>query len=204
MSFVTFEGIDSSGKTTQIDLLKKEFANRRDVVFTSNPGETQLGKELRKILLHKVDLKLSEVNEMFLFFTGIHDNYEKIILPAISQNKAVLCDRYYDSTIAYQGFGRHLDINKIFKLVEVASLPEPKLTFLFRIDFEVFLERSVQKSSKDKIESSKSQFYKSVIEGYDELAKIYKARYVVLDGSRPIEDLNNEVKQVLKDRLGIC
>ena len=204
MSFVTFEGIDSSGKTTQIDLLKKEFANRRDVVFTSNPGETQLGKELRKILLHKVDLKLSEVNEMFLFFTGIHDNYEKIILPAISQNKAVLCDRYYDSTIAYQGFGRHLDINKIFKLVEVASLPEPKLTFLFRIDLEVFLERSVQKSSKDKIESSKSQFYKNVIEGYDELSKIYKARYVVLDGSRPIEDLNNEVKQVLKDRLGIC
>ena len=204
MSFVTFEGIDSSGKTTQIDLLKKEFANRRDVVFTSNPGETQLGKELRKILLHKVDLKLSEVNEMFLFFTGIHDNYEKIILPAISQNKAVLCDRYYDSTIAYQGFGRHLDINKIFKLVEVASLPEPKLTFLFRIDFEVFLERSIQKSSKDKIESSKSQFYKSVIEGYDELAKIYKARYVILDGAKPIDELNNEVKQVLKDRLGIC
>ena len=204
MSFVTFEGIDSSGKTTQIDLLKKEFANRRDVVFTSNPGETQLGKELRKILLHKVDLKLSEVNEMFLFFTGIHDNYEKIILPAISQNKAVLCDRYYDSTIAYQGFGRHLDINKIFKLVEVASLPEPKLTFLFRIDFEVFLERSVQKSSKDKIESSKSQFYKSVIEGYDELAKIYKTRYVILDGAKPIDELNNEVKQVLKDRLGIC
>src|SRR3989338_11122532 len=204
MSFVTFEGIDSSGKTTQIDLLKKEFANRRDVVFTSNPGETQLGKELRKILLHKVDLKLSEVNEMFLFFTSIHDNYEKIILPAISQNKAVLCDRYYDSTIAYQGFGRHLDIKKIFKLVEVASLPEPKLTFLFRIDFEVFLERSVQKSSKDKIESSKSQFYKSVIEGYDELAKIYKARYVILDGAKPIDELNNEVKQVLKDRLGIC
>ena len=204
MSFVTFEGIDSSGKTTQIDLLKKEFANRRDVVFTSNPGETQLGKELRKILLHKVDLKLSEVNEMFLFFTGIHDNYEKIILPAISQNKAVLCDRYYDSTIAYQGFGRHLDINKIFKLVEVASLPEPKLTFLFRIDFEVFLERSVQKSSKDKIESSKSQFYKSVIEGYDELAKIYKTRYVILDGAKPIDELNNEVKKVLKERLDIC
>ena len=204
MSFVTFEGIDSSGKTTQIDLLKKEFANRRDVVFTSNPGETQLGKELRKILLHKVDLKLSEVNEMFLFFTGIHDNYEKIILPAISQNKAVLCDRYYDSTIAYQGFGRHLDINKIFKLVEVASLPEPKLTFLFRIDLEVFLERSVQKSSKDKIESSKSQFYKSVIEGYDELAKIYKARYVILDGAKPIDELNNEVKKVLKERLDIC
>ena len=204
MSFVTFEGIDSSGKTTQIDLLKKEFANRRDVVFTSNPGETQLGKELRKILLHKVDLKLSEVNEMFLFFTGIHDNYEKIILPAISQNKAVLCDRYYDSTIAYQGFGRHLDINKIFKLVEVASLPEPKLTFLFRIDFEVFLERSIQKSSKDKIESSKSQFYKSVIEGYDELAKIYKTRYVILDGAKPIDELNNEVKKVLKERLDIC
>ena len=78
MSFVTFEGIDSSGKTTQIELLRKYFSKRKDIVFTSNPGETHLGKELRKILLHKADLKLSEINEMFLFFTGIQDNYEKV------------------------------------------------------------------------------------------------------------------------------
>ena len=115
MSFITFEGIDCSGKTTQIEYLKKHFKNNKNVIFTSNPGETQLGKELRKILLHRVDLKLSEINEMFLFFTGIHDNYEKVILPAISQKKNVFCDRYYDSTIAYQGFGHRLDINKILK-----------------------------------------------------------------------------------------
>lgn len=203
MSFVTFEGIDSSGKTTQIELLKKTFSKRKNIIFTSNPGETQLGKELRKILLHKQDLKLSEINEMFLFFTGIHDNYEKIILPAIAQKKTVFCDRYYDSTIAYQGFGRRLDINKILKLVEVSSLPEPNLTFLFRIDFEVFTERTAKKESKDKIENSKSRFYKNVINGYDELAKIYKARYVVLDGSEPIEVLHKEVLGVLNDRLKI-
>ncbi|OGI19093.1 MAG: dTMP kinase [Candidatus Melainabacteria bacterium RIFCSPHIGHO2_02_FULL_34_12] len=204
MYFITFEGIDGSGKTTQIDLLKKHFSGRKDVIFTANPGETQLGKELRKILLHRNDLKLSEINEMFLFFTGIQDNYEKVILPAISQEKNVLCDRYYDSTIAYQGFGRRLDINKILKLVEVTALPEPNLTILFRIDFDVFLERAEKKASKDKIESSKSQFYKSVISGYDELAKIHKNRYVVLDGLRPIELLHKQVIEVLKDRLNIC
>lgn len=203
MSFVTFEGIDSSGKTTQIELLKKTFFKRKDIIFTSNPGETQLGKELRKILLHKQDLKLSEINEMFLFFTGIHDNYEKIILPAIAQNKIVFCDRYYDSTIAYQGFGRRLDINKILKLVEVSGLPEANLTFLFRIDFEVFIERTAKKESKDKIENSKGQFYKSVIAGYDELAKTYKDRYIILDGSKPVEILHREVLGILNERLEI-
>lgn len=204
MSFVTFEGIDCSGKTTQIDLLKKHLSKRNDIVFTANPGETLLGKELRKILLHRANLKLSEINEMFLFFTSIQDNYEKIILPAIAQKKIVLCDRYYDSTIAYQGFGRRLDMNKILKLVEVSALPEPDLTFLFRIDFNIFLERSSKKDSKDKMESSKNQFYKSVINGYDELAKIYKNRYVVLDGSKPVELLHKQVKEVLKDRVSIC
>ncbi len=204
MTFITFEGIDGSGKTTQIQLLKKHFLGRKDIIFTSNPGETQLGKELRKILLHRKNLKLSEINEMFLFFTGIHDNYEKIVLPATAQNKIVLCDRYYDSTIAYQGFGRRLDINKIVKLVEVSALPEPNLTFLFRIDFEVFALRSEKKEQKDKIESSKSQFYRSVINGYDELAKIYKNRYVVLDGVKSVEELHNEVKEVLKERVGVC
>lgn len=204
MSFITFEGIDCSGKTTQINLLEKYFSKRKDIVFTSNPGNTQLGNELRKILLHRKDLKLSEVNEMFLFFTGIQDNYEKIILPTLSQDKNVFCDRYYDSTIAYQGFGRRLDINKIIKLVEVSALPEPNLTLLFRIDFNMFLERSEKKDSKDKMESSKNQFYKNVIAGYDELATIYKNRYVVLDGSKPIELLHKQVKEVLKDRLNIC
>ncbi len=204
MYFITFEGIDGSGKTTQIDLLKKVFAGRKDIIFTANPGETQLGKELRKILLHRHDLKLSELNELFLFFTGIQDNYEKVILPAISQKKNVFCDRYYDSTIAYQGFGRRLDMNKIIKLIELSILPEPNLTILFRIDFDIFLQRVEKKGSKDKIESSKSNFYKNVILGYDELAKIHKNRYVVLDGLKPIESLHKEVIQVLKDRLNIC
>ena len=203
MSFITFEGIDCSGKTTQIDLLKKAFSKSKDVVFTSNPGETQLGKELRKILLHRVDLKLSEINEMFLFFTGIQDSYEKIILPATSKKKVVFCDRYYDSTIAYQGFGRRLDMNKILKLVEVSSLPEPNLTFLFRIDFDTFVERSSKKDAKDKMENSKNQFYKQVIAGYDELSKIHKNRYVVLDGLEPIELLHKQVKRVLKEKLDI-
>ncbi|MBI3309208.1 MAG: dTMP kinase [Candidatus Melainabacteria bacterium] len=204
MTFVTFEGIDASGKTTQIDLLRKEFSNRKDIIFTANPGDTKLGKELRKILLHKVDMKISEMNEMFLFFAGIYDNYEKIVLPAIAKSQVVFCDRYYDSTIAYQGFGRRLDMSKILKLVEVSALPEPDLTFLFRIDFEVFIQRSNKIGKKDKIESSKGQFYKNVIAGYDELAKIYKNRYVVLDGACSINELKSQVKQILKERLNIC
>lgn len=204
MSFVTFEGIDSSGKTTQINLLKKEFSTKKDVIFTANPGDTKLGKELRKILLHKADMKISEINEMFLFFAGIYDNYEKVVLPALSQKKIVLCDRYYDSTIAYQGFGRLLDMSKILKLVEVSALPEPDLTFLFRIDFDVFVQRSDKIVKKDKIESSKGQFYKKVIEGYDELSRIYKNRYVVLDGSLPINALKSQVKDILRERLNIC
>ena len=200
MSFITFEGIDSSGKTTQIDLLKKEYKSS-SVIFTSNPGETALGNELRKILLHKNDLKLSEINEMFLFFASIQDNYEKIVLPALTKKKTVFCDRYFDSTIAYQGFGRRLNMDKILELVKVTGLPEPDLTFLFRIDLEIFKKRSNKIKVKDKIENSKTQFYKAVIDGYDELARIYKNRYVVLDATKSIESLHKEVKEVLKSRL---
>lgn len=205
MPFITFEGIDSSGKTTQIDLLKKEYSGRKDIVFTANPGDSKLGKELRKILLHKVDLKISEINEMLLFMAGICDNYEKIVLPALSKKKIVFCDRYFDSTIAYQGFGRRLDVNKIIKLTEVTVLPEPDLTLLFKIDFNIFLERLNKKGgTKDKIENSKAKFYENVIQGYDELAKIYKNRYVVIDGSKSLEEVFKEVKQVLRDRINIC
>lgn len=204
MTFITFEGIDCSGKTTQIDLLKKHFAKQKNVMFTANPGDTQLGKELRKILLHRSNLKLSEINEMLLFFTGIQDNYEKIILPAVSNGKTVFCDRYFDSTIAYQGFGRRLDMNKILKLVEVVGLPEPNLTILFRIDFDLFVERSQNKEKKDKIESSKADFYKRVIEGYDEMARIFKNRYVVLDGSEPISSLSNKVIEAVNQKCDLA
>ena len=95
-------------------------------------------------------------------------------------------------------------MNKILKLVEITALPEPNLTFLFRIDFQLFTKRSSKKQAKDKIESSRNQFYKHVISGYDELASIFKKRYVVLDGSKSIEMLHKEVKEILKDRLDIC
>ena len=204
MSFITFEGIDCSGKTTQIKLLKKEFGGKKGIVFTANPGDTKLGKELRNLLLHKSNLKISEINEAFLFFTGICDNYEKNILPSLSQKKIVLCDRYYDSTIAYQGFGRRLDVNKIIKLAEISGLPEPDLTFLFRIEYKLFRERRGKKDSNDNIENSKAQFYESVIAGYDELANIYKTRYIVIDGSQSIEKVNLQVKKILSDKLNIC
>ena len=203
MSFITFEGIDCSGKTTQIALLKERFASNKNIVFTSNPGDTHLGNELRKILLHRSNLKVSGINEVFLFFAGILDNYEKIILPTLSQGKIVFCDRYYDSTIAYQGFGHGLDVGKIIKLLEVSALPEPNLTFLFRIIYSDFSLRSQKKEKKDKIENLKEQFYAGVIEGYDELAKIYKNRYIILDGTKPIEVLQKEIIEILKEKLGI-
>lgn len=190
--FITFEGADGCGKTTQIELLNKYLQNKGyQTLLTREPGSKGLGVMLREILLN-YDGEVSANCESFLFLADRAQHVDCIIKPAIEEGMIVLCDRHTDSTVAYQGYGRGLDVDRINYLNNIATNTlKPDLTIVFDIDIETSLQRVGQ--NKDRMESSGIEFFNRVRQGYLEIAKNEPSRVKVLDASNTIEDLHNEV-----------
>lgn len=198
--FITFEGADGCGKTTQMELLAKYLKNNgKDVLLTREPGGKGLGEKVREILLN-YDGPVSDRCESFLFLADRAQNIDIIVNPAVSQGKIVLCDRHIDSTVAYQGYGRGLDIERINKLNDIATnCKKPDLTFVFDIDVETSMKRVGKE--KDRMESAGIDFHNRVREGYLELAKQEPQRIKVLDATNTIEEIHSNVVNILKDFL---
>ena len=198
--FITFEGADGCGKTTQMELLAKYLKNNgKDVLLTREPGGKGLGEKVREILLN-YDGPVSDRCESFLFLADRAQNIDIIVNPAASQGKIVLCDRHIDSTVAYQGYGRGLDIERINKLNDIATNgKKPDLTFVFDIDVETSMKRVGKE--KDRMESAGIDFHNRVREGYLELAKQEPQRIKVLDVTNTIEEIHSNVVNILKDFL---
>lgn len=198
--FITFEGADGCGKTTQMELLAKYLKNNgKDVLLTREPGGKGLGEKVREILLN-YDGPVSDRCESFLFLADRAQNIDIIVNPAVSQGKIVLCDRHIDSTVAYQGYGRGLDIERINKLNDIATNgKKPDLTFVFDIDVETSMKRVGKE--KDRMESAGIDFHNRVREGYLELAKQEPQRIKVLDATNTIEEIHSNVVNILKDFL---
>ena len=168
--FITFEGADGCGKTTQLNLLKEYLQqNNYEVVLTREPGGKGLGEKVREILLN-YDGEVSDRCESFLFLADRAQNIDVIVNPAVDAGKIVLCDRHTDSTVAYQGYGRGLDIERINKLNDIAANGrKPDLTFVFDIDTETSMKRVGKE--KDRMESAGLEFHNRVRQGYLEIAK---------------------------------
>jgi dTMP kinase len=169
---ITFEGIDGCGKSTQIDLLKKylDSVNAGYSVFRE-PGGTGISENIRSLLLHDSP-EMDPVTELLLFSAARSQLIKEKVIPMLSINKIVILDRFYDSTTAYQGFGRKsADIESILNLNRLASHQVvPHITLYLKIDPEVAALRT-QNSKKDRMERSGIEFFKRVVEGYNELAK---------------------------------
>ena len=190
--FITFEGTDGCGKTTQIELLKTYLENKGfEVILTREPGAKGLGTKLRKILLN-YDGEVSSNCESFLFLADRAQHVDTLIKPAIATGKIVLCDRHTDSTVAYQGYGRGLDLEQIHMLNNIATSGlKPDITFVFDIDIETAQERVGK--SKDRMESAGLEFFKRVRQGYLEIAKSEPQRVKVLDATQKIEKISEQV-----------
>lgn len=197
--FITFEGTDGCGKTTQIEMLKDYFEKQgRTVLLTREPGAKGLGTKLREILLN-YDGEVSPVCESFLFLADRAQHVDTIIKPAIARGEIVLCDRHTDSTVAYQGYGRELDIEQIKMLNNIATSGlKPDLTFIFDIDIDTAQKRVGK--NKDRMESAGIEFFKRVRNGYLEIAKQEPERVKVLDGSKSIETIHNELLEILQTK----
>lgn len=195
--FVTFEGADGCGKTTQMKLLKEYLLCKGiDVVLTREPGGRGLGEKVREILLN-YDGAVSDRCESFLFLADRAQNIDIIVNPAVESGKIVLCDRHIDSTVAYQGYGRGLDLERIKMLNSIATNNrKPDLTFVFDIDVETSMQRVGKE--KDRMESEGKEFHNRVRNGYLKLAEEEPNRIKVLDAAKSIDEIHEEVVNILE------
>lgn len=193
--FITFEGADGCGKTTQLNLLRNYLQNNNfDVLVTREPGAKGLGEKLRDILLN-YDGEVSSRCESFLFLADRAQHIDKIVKPALKKGQIILCDRHTDSTVAYQGYGRGLDIEQINKLNDIATDGlKPDLTFVFDIDIATSMSRVG--NEKDRMESAGNDFFNRVRNGYLEIAKNEPERVKVINATKPID---NVFESVLKE-----
>ena len=205
--FITFEGIDGSGKTTQIELLNSFLKQSGfDVVLTREPGGTGIGDKIRKILLDSKNMQMSYRAETLLFLASRAELVSKVIQPSLNQGKIIICDRFFDSTIAYQGIARQLGAEKILDMSLWATEHIiPDLTFLLSIDvWECENRIKNGKKKKDRIEKEEIDFKSKIQEGYMQLAGKNKERFVIVDGCLDIENVFAVVKsntlRVLKSK----
>lgn len=198
--FITFEGADGCGKTTQLKLLAEYLQkNGVDVLVTREPGAKGLGEKLRDILLN-YDGVVSDRCEAFLFLADRAQHIDTIVTPAVDAGKIVLCDRHIDSTAAYQGYGRGQDIEQINKLNMIAtSGKKPDLTIVFDIDAETSLARVG--STKDRMESSGIEFFNRVRDGYLKIAALEPNRIKVLDATKSIDEVQQDVIELINSKL---
>jgi dTMP kinase len=202
--FITFEGLDGSGKTTQIKLLYEYLKGKGfDVITAAEPGGTEIGRKIRKILLDKKNHEMSYKAETFLFLASRAELVSKIIAPALREGKIVICDRFFDSTVVYQGIARGLGSEKILGMSFWATGGiAPDVTFLLSVKAGRGKKRMDDASKKsDRIELEKNNFRKKVYSGYLNTARRNKDRFVVINGEKNIEDIFKKVKSKVEQYL---
>ena len=198
--FITFEGADGCGKSTQMKMLKEYLQNKGfEVTETREPGGKGLGEKIREILLN-YDGEVSDRCESFLFLADRAQNIDIIVKPAVRDGKIVLCDRHTDSSVAYQGYGRGLDIDEINRLniLSTGGL-KPDLTFVFDVDIETSMSRVG--NEKDRMESAGNEFFNKVRKGYLEIAKQEPERVKVINAKNDIETVFQDVLKEIEPML---
>jgi dTMP kinase len=200
--FVTFEGIDGSGKSTQLELCAKALqAQGREVVITRNPGGTEFGQELRQILLHSKH-PVGTMAELFLFMADRAQHMEELVRPVLARGGLVLCDRHMDSTIAYQGYGRGLDLEMITSLNTLATQDiQPDLTLLFNGDPRLLAQRVSARGATDRLEGEPLAFRERVHSGYQAQAEQHPARITCINALQSIEAVHQEVISIISGKL---
>jgi dTMP kinase len=194
--FVTFEGVDGSGKTTQAKLLHARLqADRQDVVLTREPGGTELGEQVRNLVLHGGHV--APWAEALLYAASRAQHVEEVIRPALERGTAVICDRYVDSSVAYQGVARGLGLDRVLDLnVAAVGGLMPERTFLLLLRPSAIRDRLPEEH--DRLEREDDDFHTRVDTGYRQLAERFPERIVVLDAERPVDELAEEVYGALR------
>ncbi len=203
---IVFEGVEGAGKTTQMQRLihwmQAKCFNIKGSVATREPGGTELGKGLRSLLLQSSDESVSDRAELLMYAADRTQHVETFIKPKLALGTMVFCDRFTDSTIAYQGYGRGLDFGLIQQLNEIATGGlQSDLTFWLDIDVEAGLARVKARGKPDRMEQANLEFHQRVQQGFTELARQNPDRMVRINGDRPEDEVAHEIQTIFSARL---
>ena len=206
--FLTFEGMDGCGKTTQLRLLAQHLREQgREVVETVEPGGTEIGRQIRRILLDPANTAIQPRTELLLYFASRAQNVDEVIRPALEAGSVVLCDRFTDSTLVYQGCGRGLAAQIVLDLDRIACQGlKPSTTILIDIDLETSLGRAKRRNerygqSESRIDDESAAFHENVRKGYLALAAAEPGRFIVIDGRAPIGEVAKQIREALQSRV---
>ena len=201
--FITFEGPEGSGKSSQLPALASFIASRGyDVVSTREPGGTRIGNQIREILMRMDNTELHPRTEILLFQAARAQLIEELILPSLAAGKVILCDRYGDSTLAYQGYGHGLDLDRLKMILEFATSGlKPDLTILLDVDVMVGLKRKKAKEEWNRMDAFELSFHERVRKGYHELVSQEPARWKIVDASQSQEQVQEDIRQIVLEAL---
>jgi len=203
--FITLEGIEGAGKTTHVpfmvDFLQK---NNHEVITTREPGGTELGEKIRDTLLTDNKVVINRDTELLLIFAARAQHLQEVIRPALAKGKTVICDRFTDSSYAYQSGGRGIESDKICRLVQLVHTDlKPDLTLLFDLPVELGLSRANSRSKADRFESETIDFFQSVRDAYLKIAKAEPERVKIIDATNDIQSIQDDINKIFLEE-GIC
>lgn len=203
--FITFEGVEGCGKSTVAQYIYQKLKDDGlDIILTREPGGVKIAEQIRNIVLNKDNTELDNRTEALLFAASRRQHLVEKVWPALKENKIVLCDRFIDSSLAYQGGGKNLGIDEILHVNLFATENTlPELTILFDIDPEIGLNRINCNKNREvnRLDLESLNFYKKVRETFLFLAKKYNNRFVIIDASKPLDEVIKVTYQTIKNKL---
>ncbi len=208
--FITLEGIEGSGKTVQLHLLEEELKKRKvRFLITQQPGGTPFGKEVRQILLQREGAQREPTSELLLYLADRYQHHKEVIEPTLTQGLHVLCDRYHDATLAYQGHARGIGFAMVDQWAEILALPLPDLTLVLDVEVEIGLKRARERNQKEnsetwgRFEAEDLDFHRRVREGYQLLVQREPDRVLLVDASGTPEEVFEQLLGLLEQKVPI-
>ncbi len=203
--FVTFEGVDGCGKTTQIKILKEYLEkNNKKVVLIREPGGTEISEKVRDIILDVNNNEMSYICEMLLYAAARAQLVNQVIKPNLEDGAIVLCDRFVDSSFVYQGIARGIGIDKVKIINDIATCGiMPDITLFFDVTPDITLKRRMMVDAADRIEKEKLEFHKMVYDGYKKLSDMYPSRIKRIDANCDVDQVTQQVLAKIQKKLGM-
>lgn len=202
--FISLEGIEGCGKSTQSKLLAQYFRELGYcVVLTREPGGTPIGEKIRDLLLDPKNDNMASITELLLYLASRTQHIIEVISPALSAGKIVICERFNDATLAYQGYARGLELDRVWQLINMATYGlEPDLTIVLDIDVKDGLARAEGRSNhKDRLESEDLMFHNKVRQGYHDIARKWAKRVKLIDANGSIDEIQTRIRESIKENI---
>lgn len=201
--FITMEGPDGAGKTTQIDLLRDYLSGKGyDIIVCREPGGTPISEAVRQVILNKDFTEMGNMTELLLYAAARAQLMEEVIRPALLEGKIVICDRFVESSAVYQGIGRNMGIDLVYQVNQFAiGDTVPDLTIMIDLNAEIGISRKKKQAELDRMEREALDFHERVVDGYRQLSQLFPERIYKVDGSRTIEEIHQMIVAQVNKKL---